>query len=207
MVASILRFAALSVATACCAPLFGAIVYNESVNGDLSNIGSTPTAIAVGIGSNQIVGSTGRGSDNVLDRDYFTFVVPMGALLTSVFEVAGTVSAGNFAFIGLQAGSVVSVDPTGGTAAGLLGWTHYLTVNATTDVLPLMNTTANGASGFVTPLGPGAYSVWIQELSGGSYPYAFDITLTAVPEPGTCWTAAAFFAAMAALKRRPARSA
>src|SRR4051812_18556456 len=109
MVASILRFAALSVASACCVPLFGAIVYNESLNGDLSNIGSTPTGISVGIGSNQILGSTGRGADNVLDRDYFTFVVPTGALLTNVFELAGTVSAGNFAFIGLQAGNAVSV--------------------------------------------------------------------------------------------------
>ena len=79
MVASILRVTALSVASACCAPLFGAIVYNESVNGDLSNIGSTPTGISVSIGSNQILGSTGRGTDNVIDRDYFTFVVPTGA--------------------------------------------------------------------------------------------------------------------------------
>jgi len=122
-------------------------------------------------------------------------------VLTNVFELAGTVSAGAFAFIGLQAGNAVTVDPAGGTAVGLLGWTHYLTVNATSDILPLMNTTANGASGFVVPLGPGPYSAWMQELSAGSYPYAFDITIAAVPEPGTCWTAAVVLAAIAALKR------
>jgi hypothetical protein len=47
----------------------------------------------------------------------------------------------------------------------------------------------------------------MQELSAGSYPYAFDITIAAVPEPGTCWTAAVVFAAMAALKRLRVRLA
>src|SRR4051794_22479212 len=51
-----------------------AVVYNESVSGDLSNSGLTPTAVSVGLGSNAIMGSTGFVGDGV-DRDYFSIIV------------------------------------------------------------------------------------------------------------------------------------
>ena len=35
-------------------------VYSESVSGDLSNNGLTPTAITLGLGSNEILGTTGK---------------------------------------------------------------------------------------------------------------------------------------------------
>jgi hypothetical protein len=38
---------------------------------------------------------------------------------------------------------------------------------------------------FSSPLGPGAYSVWIQDSSTGTFNYGFALQLDAVPEPAT----------------------
>jgi hypothetical protein len=161
---------------------FAATVYNEALSGDLSNAGLTPSAIAVGSGSNQIFGTTGRGT--TVDRDYFSFTIPAGFELSRVLVLAGTESAG-VAFLGLEAGSQVTLSTSPSTAAGLLGWWHYGPADIGTDILAEMGTAGNGAAGFVPPLPAGTYSVWIQELSAGSYAYGFDLVVTPTPEPGT----------------------
>ena len=49
-----------------------------------------------------------------------------------------------------------------------------------------MSVANNGSSGFAGSLGPGTYSVWVQEISsGGAVPYAFDFVVSPVPEPTT----------------------
>src|SRR5207249_1570544 len=116
------------------------------------------------------------------DRDYFTITVPSGFQLTSLLELAGT-QAGFISFIGIQAGNKVTVDPTGASAAGLLGWTHYAPVAADTEILPTLAIPALGSSGFAPPLGAGTYSFWIQERGPGVFPYGFDVVLSQVPEP------------------------
>ncbi len=95
-------------------PCFGSVVYNESVFGDLSNSGLTPTFISVASGSNHILGNT----DN-LDRDYFRITVPVNFELTSIKVQPGTSTDGEFSFIGLQAGNQVSVTKNP-TSAGRL---------------------------------------------------------------------------------------
>src|SRR5262245_3961121 len=54
-------------------------VWTESVNGDLSNDRLVPTPLAVALGSNSVTGTTVAG-----DRDYFSLVVPSGALLQQI---------------------------------------------------------------------------------------------------------------------------
>ena len=94
---SIFIFALISTAVS---PCFGSVVYNESVFGDLSNSGLSPTFISVASGSNQILGNTGN-----LDRDYFKITVPIHFELTSIKVQPGTAVGGEFSFIGLQAGT------------------------------------------------------------------------------------------------------
>ena len=53
-------------------PASAGIVWNESINGDLSSSEAAPTAIAFGVGSNQILGAV---SGSPLDRDFITFTI------------------------------------------------------------------------------------------------------------------------------------
>ncbi len=159
--------------------------YDESVSGDFSNSGlSTTSIVSLTSGSNQIFGTTGRGT-NAVDRDYFTITVPVGLEIVSLTELPGTMVGRSLSFIGLEAGTQVTLPSNTATATGLLGWTHYGTGDINTDILPRMGIPSNGSSGFTPPLGPGDYSFWIQELSTGTFNYGFDIAVQATPEPGS----------------------
>jgi len=173
-----------------------AVIYNETIAGDLSNSGLAPSLLTVSLGSNQIFGTTGNVGGT--DRDYFTFSVPSGLQLSAITVLPGTASGGPVSFIGMQAGPQVTLPTNPATAAGLLGWWHYSPADINTNILPEMAVPANSSSGFTPPLGPGSYSFWVQDFSPGAFAYGFDITLAAapVPEPGDSTTV---FAGLAAL--------
>jgi len=161
----------------------GATLYDESTFGDLSNNGLSPTFVTFGPGSNVVRGTTGLGT--IVDRDYFTFVVPQGLAVTSLVELANTTVGNAVSFIGIEQGNAVTVPTNAQTAAGLLGWTHYSAATTDTDLLPTMSISNLGSSGFNGSLGPGTYSVWIQDGNVGTFAYGFDFQLNTVPEPGT----------------------
>jgi hypothetical protein len=163
-------------------PALGAVAYDESVSGDLSNSGLSPTPVTFLPGSNLISGTSGKNSAGVVDRDYFTFTLDPNEYLTGIMVLPGTTPIG-FSFLGIQSGNQVTVSPTGGTATGLLGWTHYSLTDVGTDILPRMGIPAKGSSGFTPPLGPGSYSVWVQEASPGTANYRFNFLVALVPEP------------------------
>ncbi len=79
----------LAAAALCCATVgaqASTVVWDESVNGDLSNDGLSPTALTFGAGSNAVLGTTGTpgsGSSGI-DRDYFSFTVQTGFSVTSI---------------------------------------------------------------------------------------------------------------------------
>jgi len=162
------------------------IIYTESVSGDLSGSGLSPTPLTLALGSNQVFGTTGRTA-GVVDLDYFRLTVPVGQVLTGITILPGTAGLGpaGDAFIGMQAGSQVTVLPTASNASGLLGWFHYDNTDVGKNILPLMGTSGFGSTGFTPPLPAGSYSFWVQELSTGTAPYGFDFTL-ATPEPASC---------------------
>jgi hypothetical protein len=170
---------------------FGGTVYDESVSGDLSNSGLSPTSLGtLNDGANDILGSTGRGTNGV-DTDYFVVTVPTGSVLSSITVLPGTQGGGTgLSFIGVEAGSQVTVPTTATTAAGLLGWAHYSPADINTDILPRMGISTMGSDGFTPPLKPGQYASWIQELSAdppgtAGFSYGFDLDVSAVPEPGS----------------------
>ena len=98
----------------------GAVVYDESVAGDLRDSGLSPTVLHLGLGSNLISGTTGLGAPAV-DRDYFSIVIPSGAELSSLTVLPGTSEGGDVSFIGVQVGSQVTVATDASSADGLLG--------------------------------------------------------------------------------------
>ena len=180
-----------------------ATAWDESVSGDLANIGTGPTAVTLGQGSNIITGTTGRSAAGVVDRDYFVFTLPTGWRLDSVTLLPGTTFLGpsGLGFIGVQAGTQVTVNPTGGSATGLLGWWHYNLNDMGTDILPSMGA-AFGASGFVGSLPAGSYAFWIQETATGTAAYNFDFRVSAVPEASTALMLLAGLAGLGFLRRR-----
>ena len=163
----------LALATAGSATSQAAVIWNEPVNGDLSNSGLSPTSLSLGLGSNRILGSTGDSGQGV-DRDYFTFTLPAGTALTSITLLNNTFVSGAFSFIGFQAGAQVTVQPSGAGGQALLGWTHYANGDIGTDILPSITATGEIPSG--------TYSVWVQD-TGGPATYGFDFGVTPVPVP------------------------
>ena len=160
-----------------------ATAHDEAATGDLSNNGLAPTPVTFAAGSNQVLGSTGRGAAGI-DRDYFSFTLAAGQQLSAIFVVPGTATLGAFSFIGIESGHQLTLPTTATTAAGLLGWWHYAAADVATNILDDMGMAANGSSGFTPPLGAGTYAVWVQDTGAGATPYGFDFQVTAaVPEP------------------------
>jgi hypothetical protein len=158
-----------------------AVVYDESIDGDLSNFGLNPTVVHLGLGSNLILGTTGFGATEV-DRDYFSIVVPFGAMLNSLTVLPGTSEGGDVSFIGVQVGAQVTVATDASSADGLLGWVHYGPGVVNRDILPRIGR-GDGATGFTGSLGHGTYSFWVQDFNSANYHYDLTLTAAAVPEP------------------------
>lgn len=177
---------AFALGMALASPATAAVIHDESTDGDLSDSGLTPTSLEFDLGDNEVFGTSGA-DDAGPDRDYLTFTVSPGQTLSAIEVLPGTTSLVNVSFIGLQAGAQVTVPPDAESAAGLLGWWHYGPDDISTDILDDMSVPAAGSSGFTTPLGPGAYAIWIQEANVGTSTYGFNFVLseTDVPEPAT----------------------
>jgi hypothetical protein len=152
-----------------------ATVWNEAINGDFANNGLTPTAVtfAAGPGVNTVLGSTGNSGSGV-DRDYFTFVVPSGTVLSALKLLNNTAVSGGVSFIGIQPGPQVTVSTSGAGAENLIALGHYGNDQIGQDILPSIRV----GSG---PLPAGTYTAWVQD-TGGPATYGFDFVITAVAE-------------------------
>jgi hypothetical protein len=197
-----LRRIALTLILTVAASARAAVIYDEAMSGDFSNSGLTPTVLSVAGGSNQIFGST--GSVGGIDRDYWTFAIPDGLQLTSIVVLPGTVARGVVSFIGMQAGTQVTLPTNTSTATGLLGWYHYGVSDIDSDILGAMSVPSLGSSGFARPLGAGNLAFWVQDFNVGLSPYGFDFQLEPVPtpEPGTWFSSIAAILLAGICRRR-----
>lgn len=152
-----------------------AVIWDESLDGDLSGNHLIPTNLAVTPGSNEIVGTTVQG-----DRDYFHFSLSPGQALTNIV-VRSYEGVDEFSFLAVQAGTFITEDPFAPNVANLLGWSLWGTSDIGNDILPRMGT-GEGAIGFVPPLTGPNYAFWLQQ-TGDLTSYRLDFVV--VPEPAT----------------------
>jgi hypothetical protein len=153
-----------------------AFVHDETTDGDLSGDRLVPSVLAASGGLNSLLMSSASG-----DRDYFTFAVPTGWELVSIFHQT-YVSADNLSFFALQAGTTLTEPPTGTNPGNLLGWLHFGTDTAGSELIDDLGASAP-AIGFTPPLAAGDYTFWVQQ-TGVAATYSFDFVLAPVPEPG-----------------------
>jgi hypothetical protein len=156
-----------------------AVVWDENTNGDLSNDRLNPTSINLTEGTNSLV-ATMPGAD----LDYLTIVVPANSQFSALTPTS-YVSSDGTSFIGMQAGTQMTVPTNTPSASGLLGWAHFGTGpgNVNQDILPAMGTSGAGATGFTPPLSAGSYTFWIQQASTASVSYQFDFLVTSLAVP------------------------
>jgi hypothetical protein len=194
-----------------------AIVFDESVSGDLSNNKAAPTALTLTPGLNSIIGTVAGfpefgGTD---PQDWVSFTIPDGFVMTSYVNAVFN-SADDQGFTGFQFGSSFSGDEF--TASSYAGYAHFGNAANNPDnnpvakstvgvnLLPLMANPnfAPGTTGFTPPLKAGTYTFLIQQGDPSLTAYEFDINVrSAAPETGStlCLLGIASFALLA-LRRR-----
>lgn len=146
--------------------------------GDLSDDGTAPTDLGTfALGDTSIIASQqGDAAPGGRDRDFFTFTVGEGLILSGLYlddwDALGSEPAGAPGFLGLGSGSQILGDPeVFAQAADLLGGYFYGEADLTQArnlLEPLGDGAENGVTfgdgtGFTDPLLAGDYTVWLNQ--------------------------------------------
>lgn len=168
-------------------PLFAqTVIYDETVDGDLSGSGTAPTPITLLLGLNTIVGSFGDsnvggggGATDGSDADYFTFTLAPDQVVTAISTTRQGLDAPSF--LGYANASTIT-GVSGSTEGNLDGGSLF-------DNGPLINDAVGGGLGIPAvniPLNPGPSTFLLQETARGAFDYSITFTVTsAVPEPSS----------------------
>ncbi len=154
------------------------VVHDESSDGDLSGNPGAPTPVAFEVGTNTVIGTV----VNTSARDYFTFTLPAGSVLTAIQLVTYQFPNGNPGNTGyhcLASGST-SFTPNLANAALFLGGAHVFGFQGGTDILPGLATAAQNGSGFSLPLASGTYTYEIQQTGPEVTDYQLDFVVECV---------------------------
>lgn len=158
----------------------GLVIWDDAVDGDLSDDRFNPNVFVLGNGVSSVISETvfSNFPDEGGDRDYFTVVIGAGQSLTSIILSEASNPNGGFdaaGFIALQFGPIVTVDPAAPNPAPLAGWLITFESLVGTDVL-------SDLSGGFSSLGEGEYAFWVQQTGEDLTRIRMDFHV--VPAPG-----------------------
>ena len=170
-----------------------ALTWDETVNGDLSDSGVSPTLLGtLSSGSNLISGTMGAlGGGPTMDADIWNFTIAAGYYLTGINLVDYSAQSGsltNESFMAIANGGTINTsDPSLHLSNALWGYGQDGFGNTYNDLLALLDAGPTfGGIGFNGPLPSGNYTFWIQEGSDQiSYGIEFVTAPVPVPEPGS----------------------
>lgn len=154
------------------------VIYNEFVQGDISDDRFLPTALVLSEGSNILLGFMAGAQGPTVDLDYFSITIPAGLQLDQII-LTEYFSQDPVAFLAIQPGPIFPNDPLTVEPGDLMGWTHLEVGQVGLDVLAIMGTQGQG---FIPPLPAGVYTFWAQQL-GEPTDYTLDFVVT--PAPGS----------------------
>ena len=197
-----------------------ATIYKESVQGELSDDKSAPTALTLTPGFNSVSGTVAGFPDfgGTDPQDWVSFTIPSGYVMISYVN-AKFVAGDGQGFTGFQSGSSFAGDEF--VEASYAGYAHFGTAANNPDnnpntsstvgvnLLPLMADPnfAPGTTGFTFPLAAGTYTFLIQQGDPTVTTYQFNMALrpvgAATPEPGSslCLLAIGSLATLAVRRR------
>lgn len=159
------------------------IIDEFEFGGDFSDLPSAPTSIGtLQVGRTEILGVIITEFD--ADPDLITFQVASGNQLDAIELLS---LDGDRHFFGLDDGPT-SVDPNTGNGTQLLIARLISGSDIGSNLLgPVPSGVDFGGSKSPGPVGPGEYTLWIQENAGGFWGYqlGLDVSVVAVPEPST----------------------
>lgn len=188
-----------------------AATYDERVLGDISGDRLAPTLMILGAGSNLVSGHYGRADAGGLDLDYLHIMLPAGHKLVALEVLPGTTHGGGRSFIGVQAGTQITVTPAAAEPADMLGYTHFTAVANPVNILADMGNSLGegfGSQGFVPPLDGADYTFWIMETqSSRVFDYRFNFQVSAVPLPPAIVGLSCALLSLVVARRRPATRA
>ena len=159
------------------------LMWDEAIDGDLSEDYLNPTQLEIKGVNNHVVFTTIDLTGDP-DREYFTFTIAEGYELSAVIlDMFDTTPEFNLGFIGIASGSQFSTPPSAPDPGAMLGYALVGTTDVGTDILPFM-AEGPGSQGFDGPLGAGTYSIWAQETSIAVDDWDLNFIVTEVPAPG-----------------------
>lgn len=157
-------------------PGCGAVIYNESINGDLSGSFGNPTLLNLTAGGNTVIARMGNngntGATNGYDADYFTVTLDPSETLVSI-----TVDSYLFGPFhpGVSFAAYVAASAFAGQGAQNIHGRAFFNASS--------GNILDDFTGGPAPLGQGTYSFWLQETSDNLVDY--QLTFTVVPEPSS----------------------
>lgn len=152
------------------------VIYNEFVQGDLSDDRFAPTAFVLMEGSNILLGLMAGAQGPTVDLDYYSITIPAGMQLDQIILIE-YFSQDPVAFLAIQPGPIFPDDPLTVQPEDLMGWTHLEVGQVGLDVLAIMGMQGQG---FTPPLPAGVYTFWAQQL-GEPTDYTLDFVVTPAP--------------------------
>lgn len=151
-------------------PAWADVVWDESVDGDLSSTSVAGTIVGLPFSDNQIIGTVGAAAVPSDFEDFITFTINPGETLDAVI-----LNAFDPDFLGTSGNTSTLFEVDGGTSwesPNTFGDTTMTTALVGTNILP------------TTTLGPGTYTIRLGEGSGPAS-YEFSFLVSAIPEPST----------------------
>ncbi len=144
------------------------VVWDEGIQGDLSNFESAPTDVLLVVGENEFIGTVG-GTSNPNNGDGFdSFLFVVNAL-----ESVDSIIIDDYQVFGGNLSTGFNIFQSDGTYLGGLAMN---TSHIGQDVLSLTG---------IGPLGPGGYYISLREFTapGQVYRFTMNVSTTAIPEP------------------------